>query len=122
MEILPCPQCGSKTFCLTEIEEQVTNGNKGWVGVCKECGYRSTSIIIENYEGTFQGLQPSSPGLRGPGVLKIRLYDGTEKILEVLWEDAQACVQFLQLKVGDRVKVTIDEKLWHVEKLHGIEE
>jgi len=122
MEILPCPQCGSKTFCLTAIEDKTSDGNKGWTGVCKECGYRSTPTILEKYEGTFQGSQPSSPGFIGLWVLKIRLDNGKEKLLEVLWEDAQTCVQFLQLKRGDRIKVTIGEKLWHVEKLRENEE
>lgn len=119
MEILACPQCGSKKICQTTIDDKVSvDYNKKWRCTCKECGYHGVPDILEKYEGIFQGSQPSIPGFIGPWILRTRLDNGEEKVLEVLWEDAQDCIQALQLKRGDEIIVTLDQKVWCIEKLH----
>ena len=119
MEVLVCPQCGSKDFYQTTIQDEVaTDSSKKWECSCKECGYRGIPIILDKYEGTFQGSQPSNPGFIGPWIIRTRLDSGEEKVLEVLWEDAQDCIQALQLKRGDKIRVTLDQKVWCIERLH----
>jgi len=119
MEILACPQCGSKNFCRSTTKDKVsTNNNKKLECSCKECGYHGIPIILDKYIGTFRGFYPSFSGFIGPWTLRTRLDDGVEKVLDVLWEDAQACIQALQLKKGDEIRVTLDQKVWCIEKLY----
>ncbi len=119
MELLACPQCGSKNFCQTTLKyEMVTDDNKKWDLACKECGYQGIPIILDKYEGIFQGAQPSSLGFIGLWILRTRLDSGEEKVLEVLREDAQDCIQALQLKRGDEIRVILDQKVWYIERLH----
>jgi len=73
------------------------------------------------YEGTFQGTQPSVPGFMGPWTMKIQLDNGEEKEILVTWGDALAHIKKLDLKKGDRIKVrlgTRHDNDWKVKKLN----
>ena len=122
MEVFACPQCGSKKICQTIINDSSSFvNNEKWKCTCEECGYKGIPIIMEKYEGTFQGSQPSKPGFIGPWKFRTLLDDGEDKYFDLLWEDAQDCIEALKLERGDRIKVTLDEKVWCVEKLDDLD-
>ncbi len=116
MEVTTCPQCGSKITCPENIRDVVLN-DYTLEYTCKDCGYSGMPIISEKYEGIFQGLKPPVPGFVGVWEISTRLSNGEKKVLSVLWDDARDCIQTLQIKKGDKIKVTIDEKIWCIEKL-----
>jgi len=85
--------------------------------ICKNCGCEGPPSISERYDGIFQGIKSSVPGFIGPWEIKTQLDDGTTKTLIVKWKDAREYIQSLSLKKGDKIKVTLDEKIWCIEKI-----
>ncbi|MEM0492387.1 MAG: hypothetical protein QXS02_00280 [Candidatus Thermoplasmatota archaeon] len=111
MEVVSCPHCGNKQLKNTNDEKtQVKTSYK-----CIICGYEGTPVVLEQYEGVFQGIKPA-PGFIGPWDIHVKLDNGEKKILTVLWDDARDCIKSLNLKKGDRITVTIDEKIWCITK------
>jgi hypothetical protein len=116
MELTTCPQCGSKHIQQASINDVVLD--KSTIKYeCKICGYQGLPLIIEKYEGVFQGIKSAVPGLIGPWEIQTRLDNGERKTLSVLWEDARDCIRSLELKKGDRITVTVDEKIWCIDKV-----
>ncbi len=115
MEITACPQCKTKHIT-KEMKRKETNTQNSIEYKCKICGYKGSPLLLEQYEGLFQGIKPSNHQFIGPWEIHTRLDTGQNKILYVLWEDARDCVHSLQLKQGDRITVTVDEKIWCIEK------
>jgi len=116
MEFTTCPQCGNKHIQQKKIHDTVFD--KPTVEyVCKICGYQGVPLICEKYEGVFQGIASEVPGFIGPWVIRTRLDNGQRKTLSVLWEDARDCIHSLRLKKGDRITVTVDEKVWCIDKV-----
>jgi DNA-directed RNA polymerase subunit RPC12/RpoP len=118
MEVTTCPHCGSKQIQQETLKDIVLN-EAAVDYICKECGYQGAPIVLEKYEGAFQGIKPAIPGFIGPWEIQTRLDNGEKKILPVLWEDARDCIQSLRLKKGDRITVTVDEKIWCVDKVNS---
>jgi len=116
MQITTCPKCGCKSFLEKLISDLVLNTCRSTY-ICKDCGFQGSPLVIEQYEGTFLGIKSSVPGFIGPWEIKTRLDNGEKKVIEVLWEDARDCIKSLKLKKGDKIKITIDEKLWCLEKI-----
>jgi len=116
MEVTTCPHCGSKQIQQEIIKEVVLN-DVAVDYVCKVCGYQGLPLILEKYEGIFQGIKPAASRLIGPWEIQTRLDSGKKKVLPVLWEDARDCVHSLQLKKGDRITVIVDEKIWCIDKV-----
>lgn len=114
VEVNTCPQCGSKHIQHENSKELVLDSSSY---ICKVCGYKGSPLILEKYEGVFQGIKSSVPGFIGPWEIQFRLDDGKRKTLEVIWEDARDCIRSLDLKKGDRIAVTIDEKIWCIDKI-----
>jgi hypothetical protein len=120
MELTTCPQCRSKQIHEKRIKDIVIN--EVIINYeCKVCGYQGTPLILEKYEGVFQGIKSAVPGFIGPWEILTRLDNGERKILSVLWEDARDCIRSLELKKGDRITVTIDEKIWCIDKINSSE-
>ena len=118
MELTTCPQCRSKQI-QQEIIKDVVLDKTTPDYVCKKCGYQGLPLIIERYEGIFQGIKSAVPGFIGPWEIQTRLDNGEKKILPVLWEDARDCIHSLQLQKGDRITVTIDEKIWCIDRVNS---
>jgi hypothetical protein len=116
MELTTCPQCGSK-----QIQQKITKDvvlNKPTIDCrCTVCGYQGAPLILEKYEGVFQGIKPEVPGFIGPWVIHTRLDNGERKTLSVLWEDARDCIRSLGLKKGDRITITVDKQIWCIDKV-----
>lgn len=72
---------------------------------------------MEEYEGRFIQARPSIAGLPAPWIIITEIDNGETKNLKVHWEDARDCVKQLDLKKGDRIKISHDEKEWSIEKL-----
>ena len=115
MEVTTCPHCGSIHIQQETLKDIVLNEDIVDY-ICMECGYQGEPLILEKYEGVFQGIKSAIPGFIGPWEIQTRLDNGEKKILQVLWEDARDCIQSLRLKKGDRITVTIDEKIWCIDK------
>jgi hypothetical protein len=116
MELTTCPQCGSKQIQQKKIEDVVLK--KPTIEyTCKLCGYHGAPLILEKYEGVFQGIKPEAPGFIGPWAIHTRLDNGERKTLSVLWEDARDCIRSLELKKGDRILVTVDKEVWCIDKI-----
>ena len=115
MDVTTCPHCGSKQIQQEAIRN--INLNDATVDyVCKECGYQGAPLLLEKYEGVFQGIKPTVPGFIGPWEIKTKLDNGEKRTLTVLWEDARDCIKSLKLKKGDRIIVTVDEKIWCIDR------
>ena len=116
MELTTCPQCGSK-----QIQQKITRDvvlKKPTIDYkCTMCGYQGVPLVLEKYEGVFQGIKPEVPGFIGPWAIQTRLDDGKRKTLSVLWEDARDCIRSLELKKGDRITVTVDKEVWCIDKV-----
>jgi len=115
MELATCPQCGSKHIQKETIKDVVLDKPTAEY-VCKVCGYQGVPLILEKYEGIFQGIRSEFPGFIGPWEIQTKLDNGERKTLSMLWEDARDCIRSLQLKKGDRITVTLDEKIWCIER------
>jgi transposase-like protein len=116
MELTTCPQCGSKQIQHEIIKDVILN--KPTIDYrCKVCGYHCTPLLLEKYEGIFQGIKPEVPGFIGPWAIHTRLDNGERKTLSVLWEDARDCIRSLGLKKGDRITVTVDQEIWCIDKV-----
>jgi len=116
MELATCPQCGSKQIS-RETKKNIILDKPTTEYVCRVCGYQGAPLILEKYEGFFQGIKSEVPGFIGPWEIQTRLDNGERKTLSMLWEDARDCIRSLQLKKGDRIAVTVDEKIWCIEKI-----
>lgn len=58
MEIIACPKCGSRKIFQGRLKEGVLTGYTS-KEVCRDCGYRGTSIIfddVENYKNFLKAL------------------------------------------------------------------
>ena len=116
MEFTTCPQCGNKHIPQEKIHDVILD--KPTVDyTCKVCGYQGVPLICEKYDGVFQGIKSAVPGFIGPWEIQTRLDNGERKTLSMLWEDARDCIRSLQLKKGDRITVTVDEKIWCIDKV-----
>ena len=115
MEITTCPHCGSKHMQQETVKDAVINESV-LSYICKDCGYQGAPLVFERYEGIFQGIKSSIPGFIGPWEIQTCLDNGEKKILTVLWEDARECIKSLGLKKGDRIVVTVDEKIWCINR------
>lgn len=116
MQLKACPRCGSRDLGEIKVKDLVLN-NYTTTHICKECGCEGPPSILEKYGGVFQGIKSSVPGFIGPWGIKTQLDDGSAKILTVKWKDARDCIQSLDLKKGDKIEVTVDEKIWCIEKV-----
>lgn len=115
MEVNTCPHCGSKKIQQETIKDKILSENTKEY-ICTECGYQGEPLAIEKYEGIFQGIKPSPSGFIGPWEIQTRLDNGEKKRLPALWEDARDCIRSLKLKKGDRIIVTVDQKIWCINK------
>ena len=116
MELTTCPHCGSNKI-QSEIIEDVVLKKPTSDYRCKVCGYKGAPLILEKYEGVFQGIKPETPGFIGPWAIYIRLDNGNKKTLSVRWEDARDCIRSLDLKKGDRITVSVDQEVWCIDKV-----
>lgn len=116
MELATCPQCGSKYIQPENIKDTVLDKSTTEY-VCKVCGYQGIPLILEKYEGIFHGIKSAVPGFIGPWEIQTRLDNNELKTLMMVWKDARDCVRSLKLKKGDRITVTVDEKVWCIEKM-----
>ena len=116
MDLTTCPQCGSKHIKQVSTEDVVLD-RSATEYLCNECGYQGTPLILEKYEGVFQGIKSAVPGFVGPWEIQTRLDNGEKRTLSVLWEDARDCIRSLNLKKGDRITVAVDEKIWCIDKI-----
>jgi hypothetical protein len=115
MERIACPHCGNKQMQQEMAKNAIAK--KSFLDYrCKVCGYKGTPLILEKYEGIFQGIKPEVPGFIGPWAIHTRLDNGQRKTLSVLWEDARDCIRSLGLKKGDRITVTVDQEVWCIDK------
>jgi hypothetical protein len=111
MKVASCPNCGERQL-RNKKQEKTTSKT---IYKCRICGYEGSPVILEQYEGVFQGVRPA-PGFIGPWDILVKLDNGERKLLTVLWEDARDCIKSLKLQRGDRVTVTVDEKIWCITK------
>ena len=120
MELTTCPHCGSNQIEQETITDIVLNDTT-FDYICKVCGYQGQPLILEKYEGIFQGIKSAGPTLIGPWEICTRLDNGEKKTLSVLWDDARDCVHSLELRKGDRISVIVDEKIWRISKVTSSE-
>lgn len=116
MELTTCPKCGSKH--ITQVStNNIFLDTPSVEYICKGCGYQGAPLILEKYEGIFHGIKSAVPGFIGPWEIQTKLDNGERKTLSVLWEDARDCIRSLNLKKGDRITVSVDEKIWCIDKI-----
>jgi len=120
MELSTCPQCGSHKIQPETKTDTVLHTQPSQY-LCQICGYEGQPLILEQYEGVFQGLSSAGPRLIGPWEIHTRLDNGEKKALAMLWEDARDCVASLNLKKGDRISVIVDKTLWRITKAESTE-